>query len=260
MRLAGRADRGPVSAGFAHLAGGDGRDRLRPRPDPRPRPGRADRRGPRRTPGLGCPAAQPPHPGGTSRGGRRRARSARSAARRAGTGRVRPGRPSARPDPAGPGRGADDRRARRTGPHRAGDHHPRLSAVGAAAILAETGDPARFDSGRAVVKHAGLCPRENASGAYAGKTTISGRGRPLLRVAAWRAVWAALQHNPVLAARHAHLTGRTANPLTDAQARVAVAGSLLRQLFVVVSTRTAWNPDIAAGLTDPRIEVSAPAA
>jgi hypothetical protein len=137
---------------------------------------------------------------------------------------------------------------------------PGLSAVGGAAILAETGDLTRFDSGRAVVKHAGLCPRENSSGSYAGKTTISGRGRPLLRVAAWRAVWGALPNNPVLGARHAHLTSRTDNPLTDAQARVAVAGSLLRQLFVVVTMRTAWNPDIARGALDPRIEVTATAA
>ena len=36
-------------------------------------------------------------------------------------------------------------------------------------------------------------------------------------------------------------------PLTDAQARVAVAGSLLRQLHAVVITRTAWDPAIAAG-------------
>jgi transposase len=33
-----------------------------------------------------------------------------------------------------------------------------VSVVGAAAILAETGDPARFDDAKAVVKHAGLCP------------------------------------------------------------------------------------------------------
>lgn len=137
---------------------------------------------------------------------------------------------------------------------------PGLSAVGAAAILAESGDLTRFDSARALVKHAGLCPRENSSGTFAGKTTISGRGRPLLRVAAWRAIWGALPHNPVLAARHTHLTGRADNPLTDAQARVAVAGSLLRQLFVVVTTRTAWNPDIARGTLEPRIEVTATAA
>ena len=136
---------------------------------------------------------------------------------------------------------------------------PGLSAVGAAAILAETGDLTRFDSARALVKHAGLCPRENASGSYAGKTTISGRGRPLLRVATWRAVWAALRHNPVLAARHHHLTTRATNPLCDAQARVAVGGSLLRQLYVVLTTRTAWNADIAAGNRRAE-EVATPAA
>ena len=136
---------------------------------------------------------------------------------------------------------------------------PGLSAVGAAAILAETGDLNRFDSARAVVKHAGLCPRENASGTYAGRTTISGRGRPLLRAAAWRAVWGALPHNPVLAAG-AHLTRREHHPLNDQQARTAVAGSLLRQLYVVTTTRTAWNPDIAAGHLDPRTGVSASAA
>jgi transposase len=37
---------------------------------------------------------------------------------------------------------------------------PGLSAVGAAAILAETGDPNRFTTARALVKHAGLAPRE----------------------------------------------------------------------------------------------------
>lgn len=132
---------------------------------------------------------------------------------------------------------------------------PGLSAVGAAAILAETGDLTRFDSARAVVKHAGLCPRENASGTYNGKSTISGRGRPLLRVAAWRAVWGALRHNPALAARHAHLTSREHNKLTDTQARVAVAGSLLRQLFVVITTRTPWDAEVASGRHDPRTEV-----
>jgi transposase len=89
---------------------------------------------------------------------------------------------------------------------------PGLSAVGAAAILAETGDPTRFSSARALVNHAGLCPRDNASGAYRGKTGISLRGRPQLRLAAWRAVWAALLNNRVLAARYAHLT---AGPTTS---------------------------------------------
>lgn len=39
-----------------------------------------------------------------------------------------------------------------------------LSAVGAAAILAESGDPRRFETARALVKHAGLAPRERPRG------------------------------------------------------------------------------------------------
>lgn len=122
-----------------------------------------------------------------------------------------------------------------------------LSAVGAAAILAEAGDPARFDCARTWVKHAGLCPRANESGTFAGTTRVSGRGRPALRTAAWRAVWGALPHNAVYAARYHHLTGRAAYPLKDGQARAAIAGALLRQLFVVVTRRVAWDPAIAAG-------------
>src|SRR6266511_1194023 len=123
-----------------------------------------------------------------------------------------------------------------------------------------TGVLARFDSARALVKHAGLCPRANESGAFAGTTRISRRGRPALRLAAWRATWGALAHNPVLAARHAHLTGRDHNQLTTAQARTALAAALLRWLWVVVTTRTPWQAAIAAGQLDPRKEVTAPAA
>lgn len=124
---------------------------------------------------------------------------------------------------------------------------PGLSAVTAAAILAETGDLHRFATARSLVKHAGLCPRANSSGTFDGDTRISGRGRAHLRLAAWRAVWGALPHNPVLAARHHHLTSRTVNPLTPGQARAAIAASLLRQLHAVVTRRQAWDPAIAAG-------------
>ncbi|MFL5910196.1 MAG: IS110 family transposase [Gaiellaceae bacterium] len=122
-----------------------------------------------------------------------------------------------------------------------------LTAVGAAALLAETGDLARFGSPRAVVKHAGLCPRDNASGQHQGKTSISGKGRPALRLAAWRAVWAALPNNPVLAARFRYLTTREHNRLARQQARAACAAALLRWLHVVVTQRVAWDPAIAAG-------------
>jgi transposase len=92
----------------------------------------------------------------------------------------------------------------------------------------------------------------------AGKTTISGRGRPLLRLAAWRAVWGALPHNPVFAARYTHLTNRQTNRLSDTQARTAVAAALLRQLWVVCVHRIPWEPAVAGGTA--RKEVTDPAA
>ena len=122
-----------------------------------------------------------------------------------------------------------------------------LTVTGAAAILAETGDPARFATPRALVKHAGLCPRDNASGAAQGKTSISGRGRPGLRLAAWRAVWAAMPNNPVMAARFGYLTTRENNRLARQQARTACAAALLRWIHVVVTRQVAWDPAIAAG-------------
>ncbi|HSR85208.1 MAG TPA: IS110 family transposase [Streptosporangiaceae bacterium] len=117
-----------------------------------------------------------------------------------------------------------------------------LTAVGAAAILAETGDPARFAAPRSLARHAGLCPRDNASGGYQGKTSISGRGRPGLRVAAWRAVWAALPDNPVMAARFTYLTSRDHNRLARQQARTACAAALLRWLHVVITRQVTRGP------------------
>jgi transposase len=135
-----------------------------------------------------------------------------------------------------------------------------LSAVGAAAILAETGDPARFDCARTWAKHAGLCPRANESGNYRGATTVSRRGRPALRTAAWRAIWGALRHNSVYSARYTHLTTRTNNPLRPGQARAAIAAALLRQLFIVVTRRVAWDPTIASGNAATTKEVAPQAA
>ena len=104
---------------------------------------------------------------------------------------------------------------------------PGLTAVGAAAILAETGDPRRYDSSSSLVKHAGLSPSENASGAFEGQARISRRGRPGLRLTAWRAVWPMLQFNPVMAAKYAALTQAADAAAADAgpqQARAARRG------------------------------------
>jgi transposase len=120
-----------------------------------------------------------------------------------------------------------------------------LSPIGAAAILAETGDPRRFPTARALVKHAGLAPRENLSGAFTGRTRLTGQGRPGLRLAAWRTVWGAQKANPVYAARYRHLTTREDNKLTPTQAQTVIAAGILRHLHAVITTGTAWDPSIA---------------
>ena len=143
---------------------------------------------------------------------------------------------------------------------------PGLSAVGAAAILAETGDPRRYETSSSLVKHAGLSPAGQASGAFEGPAHISRRGRPGLRLAAWRAVWPMLVHNPVLAAKYAALAGTAAAGEPDrpaagprrgaaaaararrAKARVACAASLLRWIYCLVVHGTSWDPAVAAGL------------
>ncbi|WP_433285491.1 IS110 family transposase [Micromonospora sp. CA-244673] len=122
---------------------------------------------------------------------------------------------------------------------------PGLSAVGAAAILAETGDPNRFATARALVKHAGLAPREKLSGTFVGRTKLTGQGRPALRLAAWRAVWGAQRSNAVYAARYQHLTTRETNKLTATQAQTVIAAAILRQLHAVITTGREWNADIA---------------
>jgi transposase len=129
---------------------------------------------------------------------------------------------------------------------------PGLSAVGAAVILAESGDLCRFASARSVVKHAGLNPAENTSASLRGQTRVSRRGRPALRAAAWRAVWGALSHNLVRGEKFTHLTTREHHRLAPGQARVACAAALLRWLHAIVTTRVPWNADLAAGVDAQR--------
>jgi transposase len=141
---------------------------------------------------------------------------------------------------------------------------PGLTAVGAAAILAETGDPRRYDSSSSLVKHAGLSPAGNASGAFEGQAHISRRGRPGLRLAVWRAVWPLLIHNPVMAAKYAAMTAADADAQASsaggsrqasaaaaargrrAKARVACAASLLRWIYSMVVHGTGWDPAITS--------------
>jgi transposase len=141
---------------------------------------------------------------------------------------------------------------------------PALTAVGAAAILAETGDPRRYDSSSSLARHAGMSPSDNASGAFSGDARISRRSRPGLRLTVWRAVWPMLQFNPVMAARYQAMTQAAGDTAADtssrqasaaaaaararrARARVACAASLLRWIYPMIVHGTSWDAAVASG-------------
>ena len=139
--------------------------------------------------------------------------------------------------------------------------------------MAETGDPRRYGSSSSLVKHAGLSPSGNASGAFEGQAHISRRGRPGLRLTVWRAIWPLLIHNlrdgrvkyaaMIAAADAAAAQAAPKSAVRDgsrqasaaaaararrAKARVACAAALLRWIYsMVVLNDTGWDPDVAAG-------------
>jgi transposase len=149
---------------------------------------------------------------------------------------------------------------------------PGLTLTGAAVILAEAGDPHRYETSSSLVKHAGLSPADNASGASEGSSHISRRGRPALRTAVWRAIWGLLKHNPVMTARYQALTAAAGQQAREAaararpgsaqaaqaaraaraaraKARVACAASLLRWIYFMTVHGADWDPVAASGGT-----------
>ncbi len=158
---------------------------------------------------------------------------------------------------------------------------PGLTLAGAAAILAETGDPHRYETSKSMVKHAGLSPADTSSGASEGDSHISRRGLPALRSAAWRAITPLLHHNPVMAAKYqamvaaaeqsAAAAAAAAKPgsaraaqagravrAARAKARVACAAALLRWIYFMTVHDAAWDPVAASGgQPDPRDSLQA---
>jgi len=147
---------------------------------------------------------------------------------------------------------------------------PGLTLMGAAVILAEAGDPNRYETSSSLVKHAGLSPADNSSGAFEGGSRISRRGRPALRTAAWRMIFPLLLHNPVMAAKYralvaaaeeaARAAAARARPgsaqaaqasravrSARAKARVACAASLLRWIYYMAVHGADWDPAAASG-------------
>lgn len=110
-----------------------------------------------------------------------------------------------------------------------------IGIVSAAMFIGEVGDINRFDSYEQIRRYAGLNLVENSSGTHKGKTSISKRGRSLLRSILYRMAFTMVNNNKEIKELYKYLTTRKENQLKKKQAMVAVIGKILQIIYAVVT-------------------------
>lgn len=110
-----------------------------------------------------------------------------------------------------------------------------IGVVSAAMFIGEVGDINRFDSYEQIRRYAGLNLVENSSGTHKGRTTISKRGRSLLRSILYRMAFTMVNNNEEVKELYKYLTTRKENQLKKKQAIVAVIGKILQIIYAVVT-------------------------
>ena len=110
-----------------------------------------------------------------------------------------------------------------------------IGIVSAAMFVGEVGDINRFNSYEQIRRYAGLNLVENSSGKHKGKTTISKRGRSLLRSILYRMAFTMVNKNKELKELYKYLTTRKENQLKKKQAIVAVIGKILQIIYAIVT-------------------------
>ena len=112
---------------------------------------------------------------------------------------------------------------------------PGVGIVSAAMLVGEIGEINRFDSYEQIRRYAGLNLVENSSGKHQGKTTISKRGRGLLRSILYRIAFTMIGKNEEIKELYKYLTTRKDNQLKKKQAIVAVIGKILQIIYALVT-------------------------
>ena len=110
-----------------------------------------------------------------------------------------------------------------------------IGVVSAAMFIGEVGDINRFDSYEQIRRYAGLNLVENSSGTHKGKTTISKRGRSLLRSLLYKMAFTMVGHNEEIKKLYKYLTTRKENQLKKKQAMIAVIGKIIQIIYAVVT-------------------------
>ena len=113
----------------------------------------------------------------------------------------------------------------------------------AAIIVSEIGDIHRFNDPKQILKMAGLALKENSSGKHKGKTTISKRGRRLLRKGLFQCMISILASNPEFRAMHQRNLLREKNPLTKLQSVIALCGKLVKVIYAILVKGVEYSPE-----------------
>lgn len=116
---------------------------------------------------------------------------------------------------------------------------PGIGLPTGAAILAEIGDIARFESADKLVAYAGIDATVHQSGQFQGtETHMSKRGSPYLRLALWQAASMCLQHNEEL---RAYYEKKRREGKAHGTALGAVCRKLLVRVFVILKENRAYE-------------------
>ena len=110
-----------------------------------------------------------------------------------------------------------------------------IGMVSAAMFIGEIGDINRFDSYEQIRRYAGLNLVENSSGKHQGQTTISKRGRGLLRSILYKMAFSMVGHNEEIKQLYKYLTTRKERQLKKKQAMIAVTGKILQIIYTIVT-------------------------
>jgi transposase len=109
-------------------------------------------------------------------------------------------------------------------------------------ILAEMGDISRFDDVKEIQKLSGLGLVACSSGKHKGETKISHRGRKRLRYWLFQAAKSVVAHTEEFKELHTYYTTRPENPLKKMQSLIVIACKLLRIIYTMLKTGTAYDP------------------
>lgn len=108
-----------------------------------------------------------------------------------------------------------------------------IGTVYASELLGEVGDLKRFSNAEQIRRYAGLNLVENSSGEHKGKTTISKRGRAMLRSLLYKMALTMIAKNEEIKEIYSYYKNRKNNSLKKKQAVVAVINKILAVIFAV---------------------------